>query len=803
MTFLVILLLVAIAVALLLADKPALAGIVPLALGLVLWTLLGTPGLIPWILGGMVVVLFAVPEVRRMAISGPVLSALGPHLPKMSETEKVALDAGTVWWDGDLFSGNPDWNKLLKFRGPGLTEREQSFLDVETEHICGLVDNEEVDALGDLTPEAWDYLKSAGFMALIIPEQYGGLGFSAEAVSAIVTKVSSHNVTLAVTVMLPSSLGPAELLMHYGTQAQREHWLPRLASGQEIPAFALTEPFAGSDAGSMRSEGIVCKGDWNGEEVLGLRLNWDKRYITLAPNCTLLGLAFKASDPDGLLGKPESFGITCALVPADLPGVETGQRHDPLGVKFINGPTTGKDVFVPLDSVIGGRAGLGQGWRMLMDCLSAGRAISLPGLAAGALETCTLSVSAYGAMREQFGMPIGKMEGVAAPIGRIAGTSWMVAAARQLTASAVASGEKPSVISAIMKAWCTEAMRDGTNDAMDVMAGAAICRGPRNVLSRYYQALPIGITVEGANILTRTLIVFGQGALRCHPQAQEEVRAAMAGDLEAFDKSLAKHMGGIACTTVRAFWTALTGGGLTTAAGSAEVARLVNGMTRFSAAFALCTEVAMVTLGGELKRREELSGRLADALAWLYFGSSTLHRFESRGCPKEEEPFARWAGEVCLQRCQDALDSLLRNLPMGFLGACLRRALFPFGRPYGGPSDELTADLARRAMEHEPTRAMLSADAFIPAPDRPGLGSLDAAYRRLRLMAPLRKKLKEASRKGTLPRKPEVLLVEDAVDKGVLTEAEGKALSLTFAARDEQMLVDAYDAAEYLARCGS
>lgn len=803
MTVLVILSLAALAFILLLVDRPGLAGVIPLLLGLVLWQIFGSPGLIPWILSGMAIAIFAVPELRRMVVSGPVLSALGPHLPRMSETEKVALDAGTVWWDGDLFSGNPDWDKLLAFRGPGLSPKEQSFLDNEVEQICALVKSEEVDATGDLSPAAWSMLKNSGFMALIIPEQYGGLGFSAEAVSAIVTKVSSHNVTLAVTIMLPSSLGPAELLMHYGTQAQRKHWLPRLANGSEIPAFALTEPFAGSDAGAMRSKGVVCKGDWNGEQVLGLRLNWDKRYITLAPNCTLLGLAFKAEDPDGLLGSQKDFGITCALVPANMPGVQTGLRHDPLGVKFINGPTTGKDVFLPLDNVIGGRAGLGQGWRMLMDCLSAGRAISLPGLAAGALETATLATSAYGAMREQFGLPIGKMEGVAAPIGRIAGTSWMVGAARELTAAAVAQGEKPSVISAIMKAWCTEAMRTGTNDAMDVMAGAAICRGPRNVLARFYQALPIGITVEGANILTRTLIIFGQGALRCHPQAQEEVRAAMAGDVEAFDKAFSKHLGGVASTTARALWFGLTGGGLTTATGSAEAARLVNGMTRFSAAFALCTEVAMGTLGGELKRREELSGRLADALAWLYFGSAALHRYESRGCPKEEEPFMRWAGETCLVRCQDALDGLLRNLPMGFLGACLRRALFPFGRPYGGPSDELTADLARRAMEHEPTRAMLSACAYIPSADEPGLGRLDASYQRLRKMAPLRKKLRDAIRKGTLPRGSEIDLLDQAEEAGVLSGPEVGALSETLRMRDEQMLVDAFDAEQYLSRCGS
>ncbi|MFT7676830.1 MAG: acyl-CoA dehydrogenase, partial [Planctomycetota bacterium] len=514
MTLLVLALLAALAFALLLADRPGLAAFVPLVLGLGIWQVFGSPGYAPWIVAVLLVAVVALPEVRRGLISGPVLKAIGPDLPTISETEQVALEAGTVWWDKDLFSGNPDWNKLLDFRGPGLTEREQSFLENEVEELCRMVDCEEVDKLGDLTPEAWAFLGKAGFMGLIIPEEYGGLAFSSEAVSAIITKASTHNVTLAVTIMLPSSLGPAELLLHYGTQAQRDHFLPLLARGEEIPAFALTEPFAGSDAGAMRARGVVCEREIDGKTVLGLNLNWDKRYITLAPNCTLLGLAFKAEDPDGLLGQPKDYGITCALVAADLPGVETGLRHDPLGVKFINGPTTGKDVFIPMERVIGEQGGLGQGWRMLMDCLSAGRALSLPGLAAGALQTCTATVTAYGSLREQFGMPIGKLEGVADPIGRIAGTSWMITAARELTASAVASGEKPSVISAIMKAWCTEAMRDGVNDAMDVQAGAGICRGSRNVLARYYQAIPIGITVEGANILTRTLIVFGQGVLR-------------------------------------------------------------------------------------------------------------------------------------------------------------------------------------------------------------------------------------------------------------------------------------------------
>ncbi|MCA9001036.1 MAG: acyl-CoA dehydrogenase, partial [Planctomycetes bacterium] len=759
-----------------------------------------------WTWTGLLAITLAVlwiPGLRRSLVTGPVLKLLAPMLPKISATELEALEAGTVWWDADLFSGKPDWAKLLAFEAKGLSQEEQAFLDGPVETVCRMVDNEQVDREGDLTPEVWQYLKDNGFMSLIIPKTYGGLDFSAEAVSAIITKVSSHNVTLAITVMLPASLGPAELLLHYGSQAQRDHYLPKLAKGELVPAFALTEPHAGSDAGSIQSEGIICRGEWEGQEVLGLRLNWDKRYITLAPTCNLLGLAFQAKDPDGLLGDKRHLGITCALVPTHLPGIHTGERHDPLGVKFINGPTTGKDVFIPLSLVIGEEKGLGMGWRMLMDCLSAGRALSLPGLACGAAQSTAHTVAAYSVLREQFNTPLYRFEGIATPIGRIAGRTWMMNAARTMTASSVAHGEKPSVISAIMKAYCTEGMRDVVNDGMDILAGAGICRGERNVLARYFQAIPIGITVEGANILTRTLIIFGQGMLRCHRFAFDEVRAVQAGNVKSFDKAFMCHVGFGTSTAIRATVQGLLGGPPTPAEGPVGSAWLVRGLSRLSAGFALCTEVAMATVGGELKRREELSGRLADALAWMYFGSACVHRFARDGARGEDEVLLRWAGQECLYRAQEALIELLDNLPNRFAAACVRRMIFPFGRSYRRPLDADTHDLCRRLVEEQPFREQLCADAHIPAKDRPGLGALHAGAARIQRLAPVRRKLAKAARNKVIPRGPELGHLVLAVQKGVLTEAEALMLREAIENMHDLIQVDSFGPAQYRDRCGA
>lgn len=807
MTLIALLLLaLALFVALAYFGKPGLGAVAgSLAFLVGYWQVCGTPPFL-WVLLGLTGLGFAlglIPGFRQTVLTGRIMNALAPSLPRISETELVALEAGTVWWDADLFSGRPDWDKLLAFEPKGLSPEEQAFLDGPVETICQMVDNEEVDRLGDLPPAVWEYLKEQGFMALIIPKAYGGLEFSAEAISAIITKVSSHNVTLAVTVMLPSSLGPAELLLHYGTKDQREHYLPRLAKGELIPAFALTEPHAGSDAGSMRSTGVICRGEWQGEQVLGLRLDWDKRYITLAPICNLLGLAFQAQDPDGLLGNQKDLGITCALVPADLPGIQTGERHDPLGVKFVNGPTQGQNVFIPLENVIGGRKGLGNGWRMLMDCLSAGRAISLPGLACGAGQNTSLTVAAYSQLREQFGLPLHQFEGVATPMGRIAGMTWMMNAGRELTAMAVAQGEKPSVVSAIMKAYCTEGMRKVVNDGMDIQAGAGICRGERNILARYFQAIPIGITVEGANILTRTLIIFGQGMLRCHRYAFDEVRAVQAKDVARFDRAFMGHVGSGITAGVRATVQGLWGGPIFPVTGPASSAWLVRGMTRLSAGFALSAETAMASLGGDLKRREELSGRLADALAYLYFGSACLHRFVREGAREEDEIWLRWAGETCLYEAQEALIGLLDNLPNRFLGWSVKKMLFPWGRSYERPRDETTHGLSQRIAQQAEVRDALCRDAHRPSGDRPGLGALLAGLERLQRVAPMRRKLAKAVKERVLPRRTERDLLDVAVEKQVLTEVERLILRDALDLRDDLIQVDAFSPEEYLERCGA
>ena len=765
----------------------------------------GMNGFVVWPLVGLTLVgatLTGVPDLRRSLVTGPAMRLLTPMFPNMSETERVALEAGTVWFEAELFRGAPDWKQLLDFQAPALTAAEAAFLENEVTTVCHMTDPTRVDELGDLPPEVWAYLKSNKFLGLIIPEAYGGLGFKARAISEIITRCSSHNVTLAVTVMLPSSLGPAELLLHYGTPEQRTTWLPRLADGTEVPAFALTEPNAGSDAGGLTSRGVLEMGDWKGERVLGLRLTWNKRYITLAPVATILGLAVQVEDPDALLSEERHRGITCVLVPTDLDGVEVGRRHDPLGVKFINGPTTGQDVFVPLDHVIGGESGIGSGWRMLMDCLSAGRALSLPGLAAGGTQTTSRAVSAYGELRQQFGMSIARFEGVEEALARIHGDTWWIDAARRLTAGAVASGESPSVVSAIMKAWTTDAMRDVVNDGMDVMAGAGICRGPRNVLAGFYQALPIGITVEGANILTRTLIVFGQGALRCHPFAFEEMEAARAGDLETFDRCFSGHVGHIVSTGARSVVNNLTGAFLIQTPLDGLAGRSLQRLTRASAAFALVAEGAMATLGGDLKRRERLTGRLADALAGLYFGSACVKRWVDAGRNESERPLFEYGIGRALHDVESALDSVLRNLPNRPAAWLLRALALPFGVRAKPAKDELLERVVLAVAIPE-VRDELTASVVLPAADQPGLGTLESALQAVRAAVPAQKKLGQARRAGRLDRQEGESAWDAGVRLGVLDEVEAELVRVAEVAREDAIQVDAYDAQAYRARCGA
>ena len=778
-------------------------------LGFLAWTAAAGIWLIGWRLIGVahpglfltcVIVLTAVaalsgwPWLRRHLVSRSVMRRFAKVLPRLGETERVALQAGTVWWDGDLFAGMPDWQKLLDFHPRSLSTEEQVFLDGPTEELCRRIDDWAIQQQRDLPPDIWDFIKEKRFLGMILPTAYGGLGFSALAHSRVVTRIASRSVTAAVTVMVPNSLGPGELLLHYGTDAQKQRWLSRLAHGEEIPCFALTGPEAGSDAAATQSEGVVERRILDGEEVLGLRLNWKKRYITLAPVATLIGVAFRLKDPDHLIGDKADRGITCALIPRDTRGVEIGLRHDPMGVPFQNGPITGRDVFVPLDeAIIGGRAQIGQGWRMLMESLAAGRSISLPALSIGAAQMATRSCGAYATVREQFDTPIGRFEGIEEPLARIAGLTYLMSATRDLTCGALDAGARPAVIGNIAKAYLTEAMRQVVSDAMDIRAGSAIQRGPRNTLARAWDAVPIGITVEGANILTRTMIVYGQGAIRCHPFVQKEIDAVAKNDLGAFDRAIFGHVNLFVTRTIRAKLLALTGARLAAAPRTEDTMRYYQHLSRFSAAFSIVSDTAMGTLGASLKRREMLSGRLADALAYLYLASAALKRYHDEPKTRSNYALVCWSVELCLYRIQEALRGVLDNLPVRWVAVLLRWAIFPLGARFRPPLDRLVKEVARDILEDRDARRTLTPDVFVPPPDEPGIGALEAALDKAVRALPIETKLRDAVRAGTLDRAPGYLLDELGVAAGVISGEEYELLNEARDARDEVIQVDAFD----------
>jgi acyl-CoA dehydrogenase len=797
MTLLILVVLALLALVLLYAGRVYAAWIVPGALG-VIWFTGGDVLSSVWtfVLAAAALAL-GVPAIRRQVIGRVALWLARPALPRISETERAALEAGTVWWERDLFSGRPDWSKLLAFTPKPLSDEERAFLDGPVEQLCAMVREWDVVQEGDLSPEAWAFLKRERFFGMIIPKAYGGLGFSAIGHSAVIVKLASRSVTTAVTAMVPNSLGPAELLLRYGTEDQKRHYLPRLAAGEDIPCFALTGPEAGSDAAATQSEGIVCRGTFRGQGVLGIRLNWRKRYITLGPVATVIGLAFRLRDPDGLLGGVEDLGITCALVPADLPGIEIGARHDPMGIPFQNGPNFGRDVFVPVDAIIGGAPMAGQGWRMLMESLAAGRSISLPALATASAQVATRLVGAYATVREQFDTPIGRFEGIEEPLARIGALTYVMNAARWLTAGAVDAGEQPVVASAIVKAYLTDAMRRVVNDAMDVRAGAAICRGPRNILAPMYQAVPVGITVEGANILTRSMIIYGQGAIRCHPYLYSVVTAAAAGDLAAFDRALAGQISHAASTAARAVVLGLTGGRLARVPGGPRMRRRYAQLTRMSAAFALTSEVALLTLGATLKRREKICGRLADALAWLYLASAALARFHHDGERDREVPLVRFACRHALCEIQQALDGVLRNLPNRPVAWAARLLVFPLGRPFSAPSDELGAEVARGLLEDRDMRVSLTSDMYLPPPEEPGLGRLEAALKHAVAALDVEARIRDAVRAGRLDKAPGDMLLDAALAAGVITPADRAQVVHADAVRDEVIQVDAFAPDEY------
>jgi len=750
---------------------------------------------VQWLVLLAVIVPLNIPALRRSLISDRVLPLLRKALPPMSQTEKEALDAGTVWWDGDLFSGRPDWDKLHAMALPQLSAEEQAFLDGPVEQLCQMLDDWHItEERRDLPPDVWQFIKDNGFFGMIIPKSYGGLEFSALAHSSVVMKVSSRSVSSAVTVMVPNSLGPAELLLHYGTDAQKDYYLPRLAKGLEVPCFALTGPTAGSDAASIPDNGVVCMAEFEGQQVLGIRLNWDKRYITLGPVATVLGLAFRLYDPDHLIGQVEDIGITCALIKTDTKGVTIGNRHAPLNMAFMNGPNQGKDVFIPMDWVIGGQAQVGQGWRMLMECLAAGRSISLPALSVGAGKLVSRATGAYSRIRKQFNTPIGMFEGVEEPLARIAANTYLMDAARVMTAAAVDLGEKPSVISAIAKYNMTERMRKIVNDAMDVQGGSGICMGPRNFLARVYQSIPISITVEGANILTRTMITFGQGAIRCHPYVLKEMEAAQDEDQQRgasnFDKALFGHIGFTTSNAARTLWLGLTGAQLQSAPKSGPEAYYYQQATRMSAAFALVADIVMLTLGGDLKRKEKFSGRLADMLSQLYLISATLKRFHDQGSPKEDLPLLQWACDDALYQIQESLRGLLRNLPLRPLASVLRFMIMPWGKSYHLPEDHLGHKAASLLLSPSGARDRLTKGIYVPSDESEALGRLESALQKVIDAEAVERMLRSAVKSGRLTKMREDELVDAGVAEGVIDAHDAELVKAAIAARREVIKVD-------------
>ncbi|MEJ2360659.1 MAG: acyl-CoA dehydrogenase [Gammaproteobacteria bacterium] len=657
---------------------------------------------------------------RLRWISSPILKLFRRVSPRMSQTEREALDAGSVWWDGELFSGKPHWRKLRKLQIPGLSEEEQAFLDGPVNQLCEMLDDWHIThERMDLPPEVWQFIKDNKFFSMIIPRAYGGLEFSALAHSTVVMKIATRSVSAAVTVMVPNSLGPGKLLLEYGTDEQKEYYLPRLANGEEIPCFALTNPEAGSDAGAIPDFGIVCRGNFQDrKDVLGIRLTWNKRYITLGPVATLLGLAFKLYDPDHLLSEQADRGVTLAMIPTDTPGVNIGRRHLPMNIVFMNGPNSGKDVFIPMEFIIGGQERIGQGWRMLMECLADGRSISLPALSVGSGKLVCRSIGAYARVRRQFKLPIGRFEGIEEALARIGGYTYMMDAARVLTAAAIDMGEKPSVISAIVKYHLTEGMRQVVNDGMDIIGGSGICLGPRNILGRAYQALPISITVEGANILTRSMIIFGQGAIRSHPFIFEEMSALDEADwnmsLQRFDRALFGHIRFYISNTLRAFLHGLSGAHFALTSASAPMRRYYQKLTRLSAAFAVLTDTTLLMLGASLKRKEKISARLGDILSYLYLGTAILKRFEMQGHLKEDIPLMQWSMDHILYRIQIAIDGLLQNFPNRFVAMCLRLIIFPLGLRFKPPADKLGHRVAECLLTPSQARDRLTEGLFIP-----------------------------------------------------------------------------------------
>ncbi len=745
------------------------------------------------------VVSLGIAPVRRNFLTRPIFNALRRSLPTMSQTEREAMEAGNTWWDAELFTGKPDWRKLRDLPAAHMNEEEQAFFDGPVETLCAMLDDWDIThKRRDLPPEVWSFIKQHKFCGMIIPKRYGGLEFSEFAHSQVVMKIASRSTSAAVTVMVPNSLGPAKLLLAYGTQQQKDYYLPRLAKGLEIPAFALTGPNAGSDAGAMPDTGIVCYGSYQGQEkVLGIRLNWEKRYITLGPVATVLGLAFKLHDPDHLLGEIEDIGITVALIPTNTPGVSIGKRHFPLDSAFQNGPNWGKDVFIPIDKIIGGAAQVGQGWKMLMQSLATGRSISLPALSVGAGKFICRNSGAYARIRTQFNLPLGAFEGIEELLARMAGTTYIMDAARHVTCAALDDGQKPAVISAIIKYQLTESMRRIINDGMDIQGGSGICLGPANFIGRLYQIIPVGITVEGANILTRTMMIFGQGAVRCHPFIQSEMTALNETDmtkaLHSFDTVLWQHIRFFLNNLFRGTWQGVTNGKLTATPGDKTTQRYYQLLTRLSTGFALTADFALLTLGGNLKRKERISGRFADVLSHLYLCSCVLKHFENQGSQDDDIPLLHWACQHSLYRAQQSLLAVFHLLPSRIPAILLRSALFPLGKPCSPPQDQLTGQLAQLLLYDNSARERLTAGIYVNNNPQDPSGRIETAFKAVLQAAPIEARLHAAQKQGHLSKGSLTRILQEALQANIINEADARLISKAEEGRANAIRVDDFD----------
>lgn len=741
-----------------------------------------------------VVIIFGNIAFLRGLVTRPIYDRAKKILPSISETEQLALDAGDSWWEKDIFQGKPDFNKLHSLQKFTLSQEERDFLANETNQLCAMVNDwEATHNVKDFPTEVWDFMRTKGFFGLVIKKEFGGKGFSAAAHSEIVMKVATRSSSAAVTVMVPNSLGPGELLYHYGTEEQKNYYLPRLARGEEIPCFALTGPTAGSDATSIPDLGIVCMQEFNGKVILGIRLqNVDKRYITLAPVATLVGLAFQLKDPDGLLGGVGRVGITCALLPNDHPGLEIGNRLLPLDQIFMNGTVRIKDSFIPMDWVIGGQKMAGEGWRMLVECLSIGRAISLPGCGTANALLSSVTTSAYALVREQFKVPIGSFEGVEEGLGKIGGLTYMMNATRQFTVAAVDCGIRPSVASAIAKYHLTENGRTVLNWAMDIHGGRAIIMGPNNYLGRMYQGVPIAITVEGANIMTRNLMIFGQGAMRCHPYIRKIYESLMQENgLAEFGKAIFGHIGYFAQNKTRALFHAFTAGKF--AAGyNSRFNSHYKQITRLSSATAVVNDVLLIVLNGNIKVKERLSARLGDAISYLYMASATLKYFKDCGEPAADEVFVKWSLENCLYLAQHALVDTLANFSVRPLARFYRFALFPYGLPHGAPSDHLEHKIAKALLSDGETRQQFKRQIYLnPVMDDP-VGRMEQAFQAALAAAPVKAKIIQAMRNKLLPKANPAKNAAKALELGVITQEELEKLELSAKYTDEVIQVDEF-----------